>query len=129
MSKEITDLHPILQTKCREVLLKAKLQNIDVRITHTFRRPEEQDAIYAQGRTVPGKIVTSLTGAKSKHCRKQNGQPAAEAFDFGIFINGKYITDGNHPSYKIVGEIGEALGLTWGGRWKKPFDPGHLELK
>lgn len=27
-----------------------------------------------------------------------------------------------------VGPFGESLGLRWGGRWKKPYDPGHFEL-
>jgi hypothetical protein len=27
------------------------------------------------------------------------------------------------------GEIGEELGLEWGGRWKSPKDKPHLHLK
>lgn len=32
------------------------------------------------------------------------------------------------PAWAVIGEVGEALGLRWGGRWKVPCDPGHLEL-
>lgn len=30
-------------------------------------------------------------------------------------------------AFAAIGEIGEAHGLRWGGRWKTPHDPGHLE--
>lgn len=127
-SKEIADLHPDLQTKCREWLLKCKLAGLDVKITHTWRSPEYQNELYEQGRSKPGKIVTSLKGGMSKHCFKSEGKPAAKAFDFGVFSNGSYITNGSDQRYKKAGEIGEELGLTWGGRWKRPFDPGHLQI-
>ena len=32
------------------------------------------------------------------------------------------------PHWKKLGEIGEQLGLAWGGRWKKPDRP-HFESK
>lgn len=31
-------------------------------------------------------------------------------------------------AFKTIGELGEAHGLRWGGRWISPHDPGHLEL-
>jgi hypothetical protein len=31
-------------------------------------------------------------------------------------------------AFKAIGEIGESLGLRWGGRWTDPHDPGHLEF-
>lgn len=36
--------------------------------------------------------------------------------------------DGKHPAFGIIGVEAEKLGLRWGGRWFKPFDPGHAEL-
>jgi uncharacterized protein YcbK (DUF882 family) len=27
-----------------------------------------------------------------------------------------------------LGPFAERLGLRWGGRWRRPFDPGHFEL-
>jgi peptidoglycan LD-endopeptidase CwlK len=35
--------------------------------------------------------------------------------------------DASDPSWQQMGEIGEALGLVWGGRWKQK-DSGHFEL-
>jgi hypothetical protein len=28
----------------------------------------------------------------------------------------------------VIGREAEALGLRWGGRWRVPFDPGHVEI-
>lgn len=128
-SKRLEDLHPHLEPLCREWLEQCADAGLNVKILMTYRTPYEQDEIYALGRTKPGKIVTSLKGRNSRHCFTIDGKPAAKAFDFGIFSSsGSYITDGSDHRYLEAGEIGEDMGLTWGGRWKKPFDPSHLEI-
>lgn len=129
MSRDLNLLHPTLKPICLAFLKKCEEQGLDVFITFTYRTPEQQNEIYAQGRTKPGKIVTSLKGNQSKHCFTIDGKPAAKAFDVLIRQNKKIIEDGSDPFYTKIGLIGEALGLTWGGRWKKPFDPGHFEIK
>ena len=30
-------------------------------------------------------------------------------------------------AFAAIGVIGEGLGLRWGGRWRSPHDPGHVE--
>jgi hypothetical protein len=32
------------------------------------------------------------------------------------------------PAWGVIGEECERVGLRWGGRWHRPFDPGHGEL-
>lgn len=98
---------------------------IDFILTCTKRTQAEQDALYAQGRTKPGKIVTWTK--KSKHIE-------GKAFDIAILVNGKICwnpsldADGDGvPEYTEAGKIGEALGLTWGGRFKNPDAP-HFEM-
>lgn len=127
--RDINHLHPDLQPLCRAFLAKCLAAGLDARITFTYRTPQEQDALYAIGRTKPGKRVTNLKGKASKHCFTLNGTPAARAFDYALFRAGKPIKDGDDPEYMKAGLIGEALGLGWGGRWKKPHDAGHFELK
>jgi peptidoglycan L-alanyl-D-glutamate endopeptidase CwlK len=141
MSNDLTHLHPDLLGKCQGFLAACREAKLDVRITFTFRTPAEQNALYALGRTKKshigvnsarplGRPVTSLTGARSKHCHVENGKPAALAFDFGVFnANGTYVQDGGDSRYLKAAQIGESLGLVSGIRWKSPFDPGHLELQ
>jgi hypothetical protein len=33
-----------------------------------------------------------------------------------------------HPAFAAIGEEAERLRLRWGGRWRQPYDPGHVEL-
>lgn len=69
----------------------------ELRIICTLRSTEEQQNLYAVGRTVPPignkYIVTTVDGVKkfSKH-NPDPLEPKAKAVDFGLFIGGKYIT-------------------------------------
>lgn len=40
----------------------------------------------------------------------------------------QYISDGNHPGYKKLGERWEDLGGVWGGRWEFK-DSGHFQWR
>ena len=43
-------------------------QGVYVRVVQGLRTWTEQDALYAQGRTAPGKVVTNVRGGYSWHC-------------------------------------------------------------
>jgi len=66
-----------------------------------------------------GKKYTRSGAGKSKH---QYGL----AIDVVPFVNGVAVWD-NTALWKKIGVAGETLGLRWGGRWKRPYDPGHFE--
>lgn len=120
-SRRIEDLHPDLQLICHEFLAQAANQNIDVLITCTWRSNIEQDIAKAKG-------LSNASAGQSPHdCCNADGSPNSKAFDFGIFDNGKYVTDGTDERYRKAGEIGESLGLVWGGSWNHP-DWDHIEL-
>jgi peptidoglycan L-alanyl-D-glutamate endopeptidase CwlK len=84
------------------------------------RTYEEQDDLYAQGRSKPGSIVTKAKGGQSMH-------NFGTAFDIGIFsMDGKHYL-GESPDYAKVGKIGKKLGLEWGGSWEFVDEP-HFQL-
>jgi peptidoglycan L-alanyl-D-glutamate endopeptidase CwlK len=91
-----------------------------VRIISGNRTYAEQNAIYAQGRTKPGDIVTDARGGRSNH-------NFAIAWDIGIFVGGRYLK--NSPLYKEAAKVAltATTGLEWGGHWKKPDRP-HYQL-
>lgn len=121
-------MHPDLQPLCRELLAQAGNARLVVRVTQVWRSPQKQAELYAQGRTAPGPIVTNAPPGTSKHEFTINGQPASKAFDFAIIDNtGQLIRDGMDHRYTQVGEFGEGVGLSWGGRWKHP-DFDHFEI-
>jgi hypothetical protein len=63
-------LHPKLRAEAKEIyiaIFNALKGRAAVRFTHTLRTIAEQDALYAQGRTKPGKKVTNAKGGQSYH--------------------------------------------------------------
>jgi len=117
--KNIQTLLPQVRSYARMLITKAKEAGIEIKITSGTRTYEEQAALYAQGRTKPGPIVTRAKPGSSWH---NHGC----AFDFSVFQDGKYVPES--PLYKKVGAIGKALGLTWGGDFQSITDEPHFEL-
>jgi peptidoglycan L-alanyl-D-glutamate endopeptidase CwlK len=90
-------------------------EGVELLIYCTMRDNIEQDALYAIGRTVPGKIVTNARSGQSAHNPDADGY--AHAYDCCPMIAGKPMWDSKHPSWAIVGRCGEEAGLVWSGRW------------
>jgi peptidoglycan L-alanyl-D-glutamate endopeptidase CwlK len=118
--KVISTLLPEVQPMARALVQKAVLGGIKIKIISGLRTYAEQDALYAQGRTAPGKIVTKARGGYSNH-------NFGIAFDIGVFEGNSYLDDS--PKYKAVGVIGMDLGLEWGGSWKTIVDQPHFQLR
>lgn len=108
-----------------EAMKKASIEFI---VTCTHRSGNEQDALYAQGRTKPGRIVTNARAGQSAHNCTEDGKPAAKAFDIVIMQAGKPDWDGSHPAWLKAGLIGEACGLEWAGRWRSFPEKPHFQL-
>jgi peptidoglycan L-alanyl-D-glutamate endopeptidase CwlK len=129
-SRRIEDLHPDLQPLCRAFLEQARTEGVDVLITCTYRSNAEQDALYAQGRTTPGRIVTNAKAGQSAHNFTLNGQPAAKAFDVVPLVDGKPQWDASHPAWQELGKIGMGLGLNWYGAPGSKFrEFPHFQMK
>ncbi len=118
--KVIATLLPEVQPLARNLIENAAAAGITIEIISGLRTYAEQDALFAQGRTKPGKIVTKAPGGHSNH-------NFGVAFDIGVFENGRYIEESR--KYAGVGAIGKALGLSWGGDWKSIQDEPHFELR
>ena len=95
----------------------------DLHLTCVYRSPEEQQALYAHGRTQPGSIVTQIDGVTklSNHHRRP-----ARAIDFCVVIGGKVSL--NPEEYEPVCQLAEQRGLMAGGHWPHFKDWPHLEL-
>ena len=118
--KNIKDLNPKVQPLARRLIETATEQGIHVKIICGNRTYKEQDALYAQGRSKPGPVVTKARAGQSNH-------NFGTAFDIGIFSENGAEYFGEHPDYAKVGKIGEALGLEWGGDWKFVDEP-HFQF-
>lgn len=121
-SRRIEDLHPDLQTLCREFVRRCEAAGVEPLITCTWRSGAEQDQLYAQGRNGnPGPKVTNARAGQSEHNATIQGRPAARAFDVVPLVSGKPMWDAKHPHWQVMGKIGMELGLNWYGRPGAPF--------
>lgn len=115
-------MHPLTIKKIDLFLAECKKQGLPVLITEGIRTAPEQDGMYAQGRTKPGKIITHCKGflLASPH---QWGV----AFDFCRNVKGREYDDSD-GFFKKVGAIGKKLGLFWGGDFKTFTDKPHFQV-
>ena len=118
-SRSLDDLIQPARVRVQAFLDKAKAQGIDLLVTSTYRDNASQAALFAQGRTTPGKIVTNAPAGKSFHNYRC-------AVDVVPLVNGKAVWDDN-ALWQRIGAIGESCGLEWAGRWKSFREMPHFE--
>lgn len=117
---DISLLLPKVELMAKDFISKCKAQGIDIIITSTYRSSEEQDRLYAQGRTTSGNVVTNAKGGQSFHNWKV-------ALDFCPVKNG--VAQWNDKAlFNKIGQIGESCGFEWGGRWTSFLDLPHLQF-
>lgn len=118
-SRKLEDLLPVVAAKAAAFVVACRVAGIDVLITSTYRDHESQNALYAQGRTTPGKRVTNARAGQSWHNHRC-------AFDFVPIVNGKAMWDDTR-TFKLCGAIAESLGLQWAGRWTSFPEMAHCQ--
>lgn len=117
--KNLATVQPKLANIGRELLRRLAAEGLTFKVIQGRRTQAEQDALYAKGRTKPGPKVTW-----TRNSRHLTGR----AIDLALFQGKNVVWESKH--YTRAGEIGEELGLVWGGRWKGgKTDKPHFELR
>ncbi|OPH47640.1 hypothetical protein BC351_10650 [Paenibacillus ferrarius] len=107
----ISKLHPVVATKTRQLITAAFNEGINIVIVQGLRTFEEQAALYAQGRTTAGAIVTNARAGYSMH-------NYGVALDFCLLADdGINVVWTVNDKWLRVGAIGKSLGFVWGGDW------------
>ena len=114
-------LHPKAREKAEKLQVLCKEKGLPLLITETLRTTEEQDALYAKGRTTAGNIVTNCKGDTY-----QSPHQWGVAFDFCKNQKGQEYSD--IAFFNAVGALGKSIGLFWGGDFKSFVDRPHFEL-
>ena len=122
-------LNPIVAERTEQLIQQTNSKGIEILITDDFRSFEEQDQLYAKGRTVEGAIVTHAQGGESFH-------NFGLAIDFAIVTKTKDVSwdmeyDGNgngESDWMEVVNIAKGLGFKWGGDWQHFKDYPHLQM-
>lgn len=118
-AQRIAKLHPKMRAVAAQLLTRAEMQGIKLRVTSTLRTYAEQTELYAQGRTKPGGKVTNAKAGESWH-------------NFGLAMDVVAIKDGKadwEGPWERIAEIGKSLGLEWGGDWQSFKDKPHFQMK
>ncbi len=120
-------LHPLIRAEVLHLTKQCYKNNVKIRVVQGLRTFAEQDALYAQGRTKPGAIVTKAKGGFSNH-------NYGLSIDFCLLKSDGSISwsqiddadkDGKKDWMEVV-SIFQAAGFEWGGLWKFKDNP-HLE--
>jgi peptidoglycan L-alanyl-D-glutamate endopeptidase CwlK len=128
-SRDLNELAPAARKRAEAFFAacvadpELRAQGITVMATSTYRDFEAQNAIYARGRTVPGKVVTNARAGDSWHNWRC-------AFDVLPLRCGKPVwgtTGTDRAVWQRLGEIGEQCGLEWAGRWTTFREMAHFQ--
>jgi peptidoglycan L-alanyl-D-glutamate endopeptidase CwlK len=114
-------VHPELANRVRMLIDKMAQAGVQLEVVQGLRTIAEQNALFAQGRSKPGRIVTNARGGQSNH-------NYGLAVDLVPFTNGKPNWDAPNSIWMALGSEAETLGLEWGGGWKKFIDRPHVQL-
>lgn len=121
-------LHPKLRDEAVELYdeIVASLTGSAIcRFAYTLRTFAEQDALFAQGRSKPGKVVTNAKGGQSYHNyglaidivlildKDKNGTFETASWDLKTDFDGDKKAD-----WMEVVQIFKRYGFEWGGDWK-----------
>lgn len=131
--RRIMSLHPLLREEAMALFNDINNNRLTgdakMRVTRAYASFSEQDELYAQGRTKPGKIVTNARGGDSYH-------NYGLALDFCLLLdNGRYASwdtvkdyDGDHtPDWMEVVYAFTDAGWEWAGTWKTFIEQAHVQ--
>jgi len=119
-SRSLDDLLPAVKERVQRFLDACRANGIDLLVTSTYRDNESQNALYAQGRTAPGKIVTNAKAGQSFHNFRC-------AVDVVPLVAGKPCWNVKDPVWQTVGKLGKEQGLEWAGAWVKFKEYPHFQ--
>lgn len=126
----LNGLHPTVKKAAELLIINAYNRGVPIVITQGLRTIAEQNAIYEQGRSKPGNIVTQVRGGYSYH-------NYGLAIDFALLMpDGKNVSwdmrrDGDFDKtfdWFEVAEEGKKLGFEWGGDWTSFKDYPHFQM-
>jgi len=123
---KLQNLYPRLADKVRQMADMLASEGIYIRVVQGLRTWQEQQTLYAQGRTQPGKIVTNAVGGYSYHNFGLAADCCPSEFAPGQPFNPDW--NSSHPSWKRMETVAVSLGLTSGANWKRIIDAPHVQI-
>lgn len=121
----LQQVHPKLKGLVESMDISLELKGIEIRVVQGLRTWAEQQALYEQGRTTGGHIVTNAKPGESWHTY-------GCAVDLIPGLRDKPDWTPNweptSPDFKTMISTGEGLGLVSGSTWDSIKDYPHFQL-
>ncbi len=127
MIPKLDGVHPRLVEAVERVLSAMSDLGFLMIVTDAVRSIEQQQALYAKGRTAPGPIVTNADGVRHLSNHQAHGDGFGHAVDCTFIVDGKPSWDDSLP-WRLYGEMAKSQGLRWGGEFISIVDKPHIEL-
>lgn len=118
VTRSLEPLAPRFVEALEDVVAAMRILGHDPWIFETLRTPARQAALYARGRTVPGRIVTKA----SSHLRSWHGHGLAA----DIICRDTH-WNATSAFWSDLGRACRTVGLTWGGDWRQFPDRPHVQ--
>ncbi|MES2685727.1 MAG: M15 family metallopeptidase [Pseudomonadota bacterium] len=140
-SRNLDDLLPNVKLRVQSMLARCAADpwfvenGITVLVTSTLRDNESQTALYAQGRTTPGKVVTNAKAGYSWHnfaCAVdvvplRNGIAVWGTKGDGIDDNPADDKTDDMEVWQRIARHGKQAGLEWAGDWESFKEYAHFQ--
>jgi hypothetical protein len=118
--KKLSSLNPHFRSKVKILLQKLKNRGFQPKIFYGWRSVAAQQQLFKRGVT---RVRFSFHNAQTPA-----GGPNSYAADI---IDSRYAwsnTRMTHQYWSAQGEEAKKLGLYWGGDWRSPWDPAHVQF-
>jgi peptidoglycan L-alanyl-D-glutamate endopeptidase CwlK len=115
----LAEIHPELARRVEMLADALATENIPIEVDTALRTAAQQDEIYAEGRTMPGKIVTHAQGYESNHVIGCAVDIAPDD------PSNRPDWNADHPAWQRIVALAPTYGLRDGKSW---HDLPHLEL-
>jgi peptidoglycan L-alanyl-D-glutamate endopeptidase CwlK len=124
----INTLHPAIRQDVIDSILAIEKRGVTIRVTYGYRTIEQQNKLYAKGRTAPGGKVTNAKGGQSYH-------NYGLALDFCLRHKDGKVSFNVHEDLDADGQADwreameefKAHGFELGGEWNNFRDMPHVQ--
>jgi hypothetical protein len=135
MSRALDDLSSALRPLAFEWIARLSEQGIAVMVIDTLRTPDEHRKNLQNGASsialslhLPRRLRYPALPASHPDYDKSDAMDVCPFDQYQLHGPDKLKWDSSDPAWRLIIAACERVGLESGGRWKKPYDPGHGQL-
>ncbi len=121
---QLSTVDPRLAEKVRAAAAELEAEGTFLCVVSGLRTAAQQQALYAQGRTQPGHVVTNAQAGQSMH----NYGLAVDVVPYLQGEGGNLNWQPETQQFKVMVAAFEKQGLVWGGAWESIKDYDHFQM-